>query len=84
MFVRAKKNRSGSVSVQVIDKSSGVYKVVKTIGSSSDELEVKKLKKLANEFILSFHGQQTLAFGQQDDDIFYQSVYNSIQKVQYE
>ena len=82
MFVRAKTNRSGSVSVQVIDKSSGVYKVVKTIGSSSDEFEVEKLKKLADEFIMSFHGQQTLTFGHQDDDTFYQSVYNSIQKVQ--
>lgn len=36
MFVRRKKNPSGVISVQVIDKSKGTYRVVKTIGSSSD------------------------------------------------
>jgi transposase len=43
MFVRQKKNPSGVVSIQVIDKSRGAYKVVKTIGSSSDSLEVEHL-----------------------------------------
>ncbi|MBR9776919.1 MAG: hypothetical protein GYB55_18580 [Cytophagales bacterium] len=82
MFERAKANRSGSVSVQVIDKSLGVYKVVKTIGISSDEFEIKKLKKLADTFNMSFQGQQTLSLGQKDDDTFFQPVYNSIHKVQ--
>jgi len=46
MFVRKKPNKSGSLSVQVIDKSSGTYKVIKTLGSSA-ELEQEKaiLKK---------------------------------------
>tara|TARA_R110002096_G_scaffold146733_1_gene305522 strand:- start:51701 stop:53224 length:1524 start_codon:yes stop_codon:yes gene_type:complete len=35
MFVRQKKNRSGSVSVQIISKSHGKYKVIKSFGSSS-------------------------------------------------
>ena len=43
MFVRKKKNRSGVISVQVIDKSSGSYKLVKTIGSSADPKTVEKL-----------------------------------------
>jgi len=43
MFVRKKKNPSGVVSVQVIDKSNGRYKVFKTIGSSSDTLEIERL-----------------------------------------
>lgn len=37
MFIRRKKNPSGLISVQIIDKSSGRYRVLKTIGSSSDE-----------------------------------------------
>jgi len=45
------KNRSGSVSVQIISKSTGKYKVLKTIGSSSDEQEVQKLVYLANQEI---------------------------------
>jgi len=43
MFVRQKKNKSGSVSVQIISKSSGKYKVVKTIGSSFDPQKVNSL-----------------------------------------
>jgi len=35
MFIRKLKNRSGSISVQIISKASGKYKVIKTIGSSS-------------------------------------------------
>jgi len=68
--------------VQVIDKSLGFYRVVKNIGSSSDEQDVLKLKKLAREFILSFEGQQNLSFGLPADADFYESVYESIQNVQ--
>ncbi len=35
MFVRKKKNRSGTVSVVIADKSSGKFKELKTIGVSS-------------------------------------------------
>lgn len=37
MFVRRKKNKNGVISVQVIDKSSGKYRVVKSLGSSADK-----------------------------------------------
>ncbi len=43
MFVRKKKNKSGVISVQVIDKSSGKYKVTKTIGSSKNSIEIENL-----------------------------------------
>ena len=43
MFVRKKKNISGVISVQVIDKSTGKYRVAKTIGSSSDVQTVEDL-----------------------------------------
>jgi transposase len=47
MFVRKKKNRSGSISVQIIKKISGSNKVLKTIGSSSDPHEVDRLYQKA-------------------------------------
>ncbi|NJM80231.1 MAG: hypothetical protein HC854_12560 [Flavobacterium sp.] len=53
MFVRQKKNKSGVVSVQVIDKSSGKYKLLKTIGSSNDSSEIEKFvveAQLSEEF----------------------------------
>ena len=43
MFIRKKENKSGSVSIQIIDKISGKYKVVKTIGSSQTEGELASL-----------------------------------------
>jgi len=43
MYVRKKKNPSGVISIQVIDKSHGKYKVLRTIGSSSDVHEVESL-----------------------------------------
>jgi hypothetical protein len=43
MFVRKKKNPSGVVSIQIVDKSKGQYKVLKTTGSSSEAKEVASL-----------------------------------------
>ena len=43
MFIRKKHKKSGSISVQIISKSNGKYKVVKTLGSSKSEQEVEKL-----------------------------------------
>ena len=57
MFVRKKKNKSGVISVQVIDKSHSKYKVLKTIGSSSDILEVEQLYQAGKHWIKSHIGQ---------------------------
>lgn len=50
MFVRKKRNKSGSVSVQVIDKSPD-YRVIKTIGFSRDADEIRRLIELGKLFI---------------------------------
>ena len=51
MFVRKLRSKQGKVYVQVIDKSSGRYKVKKTIGSSFDEKEIEELVCQGNEWI---------------------------------
>lgn len=43
MFVRKKKNLSGSVSIQIIKKINRINKVIKTIGSSKDPDEIAHL-----------------------------------------
>lgn len=43
MFVRKNRNRGGSVSVQIISKDGGRYRVVETIGTSNDADEIEKL-----------------------------------------
>jgi transposase len=62
MFVRKKKNPSGVISVQVIDKSSGKYVVRKTVGSSKDVFKVEQLVSLANQWIHDHIGQEALDF----------------------
>lgn len=42
--------------MQVIDKSTGKYKLAKTIGSCSDESEIEKLIKLAHQWIKNHTG----------------------------
>lgn len=43
MFIRKNKNRSGSVSVQIISKERRRYKVVETIGSGKTQEDIAKL-----------------------------------------
>lgn len=43
MFIRKKNNKSGTVSVQIIDKSEGRYKIVKSVGFSRDPDKIKEL-----------------------------------------
>lgn len=50
MFIRKKKNRSGTLSIQVIDKVNG-YKVIKTIGVSSDPDVIEQLLEQGNWWI---------------------------------
>lgn len=57
MFVRKKLNKSGVISVQVIDKGSGRYKVRKTIGSSSNPKVIEELVKEGKKWIIKYQGQ---------------------------
>lgn len=62
MYIREKPNKSGIISVQIVDKSSGKYKVVKTIGSSSNRLEVDALIQQGKQWIKEYIGQFQLDF----------------------
>jgi len=62
MFVRKKKNPSGVVSVQIIDKSTRKYKMIKTIGSSSDPIKIARLFREGEAWIKSRIGQAEIDF----------------------
>jgi transposase len=81
MFVRKKKNKSGVVSIQIIDKSSGKYRMVKTIGSSSNPTEIDMLYQQGLNYIQHYEGQQTFDFTSQD---FKDAVKQSIQNISIE
>lgn len=69
MFLRQLKNRSGSVSVQIISKARGKYKVLKTVGSSRSEQEIAKLICLGNQEIERLSQQSELFLCESDFQI---------------
>jgi hypothetical protein len=62
MFVRKKKNKSGKISVQVIDKSLGKYTVLHTVGSSADLKIIEQYVDLGYRWIKEHQGLQELDF----------------------
>lgn len=79
MFVRKKKNKSGVISVQIIDKSTGKYKVIKTIGSSSDPNMVEHFIKEGEVWIENKIGQKEIDFSCERD--FTESVLDNIEQI---
>lgn len=66
MFIRKLKNRSGSLSVQVIQKINGRYKVLKTIGSATTQQNIEKLVNLARQEIDKLSSQPKLFMSESD------------------
>ena len=60
MYVRKKKNRSGSTSVVIVDKSSGKIRYLKTIGIGSDEQDISDLIIQGKKWIASRKGEQDM------------------------
>ncbi len=66
MYVRELKNRSGSVSIQIISKIYGRYKVLKTIGSATTLQKINELKIIAKQEIESLKRQTSLFYSEND------------------
>ena len=64
MFPRKKKNRTGTISVVVVDKSRGSLKEVKSFGVAKTEEEADCLYDKASEWVRRFGGQQENDFAQ--------------------
>ena len=76
MFLRKLKNRSGSISVQIISKTSGKYKVVKTIGSGANEQEIQKLWYLGRQQLEQLNAQPQLFVSENDSLV--EQVFDSL------
>ncbi len=66
MYIRKKPNKSGSQSVQVIQKLNGRYKVIETIGSATMQQEIEKLVNLARQEIERLTAQPKLFISESD------------------
>jgi transposase len=60
MYVRRKKNRSGTTSVVIVDKSSGKIRYLATIGISSDEKTLSELYVQGKKWIAARSGMRDL------------------------
>ncbi len=76
MFLRKLKNRSGSFSIQIISKSAGKYKVVKTIGSSNNEQDIQKLWFLGKQELERIKAQSSLFISEKD--LMVEQVFDSL------
>jgi len=56
MFLRRKPNKTGTVSVQMIHKKSGAYKVLKSFGVGRTEAELTQLERQARQFMREYQG----------------------------
>jgi len=63
MFIRKKKNQSGSVSVQIIQKIAGKNKLIKSIGAAKDKKDIEFLINKAYLKIPELQAQGTFDFG---------------------
>ena len=66
MFIRKRRNRSGSTSVVVVDKSNGRYEELKIFGVSSDEAVISELYHQGKKWIAShIEGRDMFAFAEE-------------------
>jgi transposase len=76
MFIRKKKNKSGSVSIQIIAKIGRKNKLIKTVGCAKTGREEELLILLAKNEIKHIEGSQPLFL--EHDDLVVENFVNSI------
>jgi transposase len=76
MFIRQKRNKSGSVSIQIISKFGGRYKVVESIGSGKNEQEISTLMLKARSVLKQLEGN--LELFTDEEESHYEHILSSI------
>jgi len=66
MFLRKLKSKNGNTYVQVVDKSSGKYKVIKSFGGSDDPTQVEAKVHRAKSWMRRSSGMNELDFSNSD------------------
>lgn len=80
MFIRKIKNRSGSYSIQIISKSTGKYRVLKSIGSGTSERDIAILLQKAKQEIEVITKRQRLFESQ--NDVLLESFLSELENAQ--
>jgi transposase len=66
VFIRKKKNKSGSTSIHIVSKIKGKYKILKVVGTSSDEAIIFKLFHQAKYEMSLLQAQPSLFISDED------------------
>lgn len=81
MFIRRKPNKSGSFSVQILDKRDGRNRLILSMGSSRIEEELQEMERQATDYIARYGGQGVLDFDgaspvspQDEADMFFNRI----------
>ena len=78
MFVRKKPNKSGVISVQILEKRSGKSTLIKTVGSSSDPEKIAELFEQGKRLINELKGQGIFNFDIHNEaqlvDLFFNGI----------
>lgn len=82
MFVRKKRHRSGSISIQVISKEEGRYRVIRTIGCSRDPEEIDRMVLQAQSIIENPQGQLKLFSLKSKDALAIENFVKSLSNAQ--
>jgi len=67
MYIRRKPNKTGTVSVQVVSKHTGKYKVLRSFGTGCTEQELIRLEDQARQFIAERQGFAGELFVDEDE-----------------
>ena len=66
MFIRQKKNKSGSISIQILIKENGRNRLIKSVGCSTDPKELTIINERAKQELERLRGQSSLFVFEKD------------------
>lgn len=81
MFIRKKKNKSGSYSFHIVRKEGKKQLLVKAIGSATDAVEIRKLELLALQELASIEKQPEFDFTYNQDEQYLSQLRQNIQSI---
>ena len=81
MFIRRKRNRGGSISIQIIDKSSGKFQILKTIGLARNDQQLHDILDQAEEYLEQLTGQKKMTLSSYEDEQFLEHLKLGLKKV---
>jgi transposase len=81
MFIRRKRNKSGTISIYILEKRNGRQELIKSFGSASNESEIIALEEKARKEIIKLTNQSVFDFEYSADKDHIENLKKSISKV---